>query len=121
MMNLRGIGLVSACGLVGCVGSEPTYNEAESASTVGDFVNSGGCSRAVVVGLSKQSAQEGDCIKPGAFVAFSSGNGITLSSSAVVPFLEKSARDDLVRVAANNSLQINSALRTVASQYLLFQ
>jgi uncharacterized protein (TIGR03382 family) len=74
-----------------------------------------------VIGLSKQIAQEADCLHPGAFVPFTSGNGITLTSSAVLPFLEKSARDDLLKVAANNSLQINSALRTVAQQYLLFE
>jgi hypothetical protein len=122
MMKLRGIGVFSAYTLAACVGSEPEFAETQSASTVGDFGGSGGgCSTAVVIGLSKQIADEGNCINPGSFVPFSSGNGITLTSSAVVPFLETSARDDLVAEAASHSLQINSALRTVASQYLLVQ
>ena len=106
------------CGLAtteACVDSEPEYGETASASTVQDYVASG-CSTAVVIGLSKQIAQEADCQNPGSFVPFTSGNGITITSNAVLPFLEKSARDDLVTVAANNSLQINSALRTVAQQ-----
>jgi uncharacterized protein (TIGR03382 family) len=120
MMKRCGIGVFSAYTLAACVGSDPELGELQSASTVGDYTGSG-CSTAVVIGLSKQIADEGNCIHPGAFVPFASGNGITLTSSAVVPYLEKSGRDDLVRVAANNSLQINSALRTVASQYLLVQ
>jgi len=89
-----------------------------SASTVGSYAGSG-CSTAVVIGLSQQIAEEANCEQPGAFVSFSPGNGITISSSAVLPFLETNARDDLNKVAANNSLTINSALRTLAQQYLL--
>ena len=110
------------CGLattVACVDSEPEYGETSSASTVQDYVGSG-CSTAVVIGLSKQIAQEADCLHPGAFVPFASGNGITFASSAVLPFLERGARDDLLAVAANNSLDITSALRTLAQQYLLY-
>jgi uncharacterized protein (TIGR03382 family) len=110
------------CGVTtaACVDSEPEYGETASASTVQDYVGSG-CSTAVVIGLSKQIAQEADCLHPGSFVPFTSGNGITITSNAVLPFLEKSARDDLLKVAANNSLQINSALRTLAQQYLLYE
>ncbi|HEV7554333.1 MAG TPA: M15 family metallopeptidase [Kofleriaceae bacterium] len=89
-----------------------------SASTVGDYGGSG-CSTAVVIGLSKQIAEEANCEKPGSFVSFQPGNGITISSSAVLPFLEENARDDLQKVAVNASLQINSGLRTLAQQYLL--
>jgi len=89
-----------------------------SASTVGDYAGSG-CSTAVVIGLSKQIAEEANCEKPGSFVSFPPGNGITITSSAVLPFLEQNARDDLQKVAVNSSLQINSGLRTLAQQYLL--
>jgi MYXO-CTERM domain-containing protein len=115
------VGSSALIGLLGaCVDSSPTLGEAVSASTVGDYIGSG-CSTAVVIGLSKQIADEAACVTPGAFVPFPSGNGITLTSSAVVPYLEQSARDDLLAVAAAHPLQINSALRTVASQYLLVQ
>jgi len=68
------------CGLAtaACVDSEPEYGETASASTVQDYVGSG-CSTAVVIGLSKQIAQEADCLHPGSFVPFTSGNGITIT------------------------------------------
>ena len=104
----------------GCVASddEPHISETASASTVQDYASSG-CSTAVVIGLSQQIAEQANCDHPGNFVPFTATNGITITSAAVLPFLDKSARDDLQAVAANNPIQVNSALRTLAQQYLL--
>lgn len=103
----------------GCTLAEPELSQTESASTVADY-GSSGCSTAVVIGLSKQIADEAGCESPDSFVSFGSASGITLTSNAVLPYLVKGARDDLEKVAAGSSLQINSALRTIAQQYLLY-
>ncbi|MGE5180655.1 MAG: D-alanyl-D-alanine carboxypeptidase family protein [Acidobacteriota bacterium] len=104
----------------GCVDQQPSLGEELSASTVGDY-GASGCSTAVVLGLSRQIADEIGCEHPGAFVAFSASSSITLTSSAVLPYLEDDAAADLQSVAANHPLQINSAFRTIAQQYLLYR
>ena len=106
----------------GCAADEPdaVLSSTDQASTVGDY-QATGCSTAVVIGLSKQIADEAGCENPASFVSFAGAPGITLSSSAVLPYLVKGARDDLEKVAASNSLQINSALRSIAQQYLLYR
>jgi hypothetical protein len=110
---------------VGCVSpdDEPAVSVHPEAAgaTVQSYVNSTGCSTAVVIGLSKQIAQEAGCENPASFVSFQGAAGITLASSAVLPFLVKGARDDLEKVAAGNSLDVTSALRTLAQQYLLYE
>ncbi|MBV8755770.1 MAG: hypothetical protein JO257_00755 [Deltaproteobacteria bacterium] len=120
--GLTGVSLLLATSIVhiaGCT-TEPAVSETSQAATVGDYASSG-CSTAVVIGLSKQIAQEADCEHPGNFVPFTATGGITITSNAVLPYLDKSARDDLVKVAANSPVQVNSALRTLAQQYLLYR
>ncbi len=80
-----------------------------------------GCSTSVVVGLSKQIAQEVGCMSPGALVAFQPGGNLTFSSNAVLPYLHSTARTDLLSVASTRSVQVNSGFRTVAQQYLLYR
>jgi hypothetical protein len=119
--SLGGVCLVLATSIVhiaGCTTEEVSQTSSES--TVADYQYSG-CSTAVVIGLSKQIAQEADCEHPGNFVPFTATGGITITSSAVLPYLDETARDDLKKVAANNPIQVNSALRTLAQQYLLYR
>jgi Synergist-CTERM protein sorting domain-containing protein len=104
----------------GCVDGAPELSETDQAATVGDY-QSGGCSTAVVIGLSKQIAQEAGCANPNSFVKFDAVGGISFTSNAVLPYLVKGARDDLKLVAASAPVQINSALRTIAQQYLLYR
>ncbi|HEY3805746.1 MAG TPA: M15 family metallopeptidase [Kofleriaceae bacterium] len=113
-----------ALGIVapGCTMDEPQLGVARSASTVGDYVNDTGCSTAVVIGLSEQIARQAACDHPqGGWVSFAGAPGITLASNAVLPYLVQDARDELEAVAANNSLDVTSALRTLAQQYLLLE
>ena len=110
------VGLITSA----CAAEEPTLSSTESASTVSDYQSSG-CSTAVVIGLSKQIADEAGCENPNSFVSFEGAPGITLTSNAALPYLVKDARDDLKKVAATSSLQINSALRSIAQQYLLYR
>jgi hypothetical protein len=111
---LGAIALVGACGLDP---GEPALSEASSALTVADFTTST-CTTAVVIGLSSQIADEVGCMSPSSLVRFAAGSGITITSNAVLPFLAANARTDLMAVG---NVQVNSAFRTVAQQYLLLQ
>jgi hypothetical protein len=106
--------------IAGCGVEEPDLSQTSSEATVADYQYSG-CSTAVVIGLSKQIAQQADCEHPGNFVPFDASGGITITSSSVLPYLDKTARDDLQKVAASAPIQVNSALRTLAQQYLLYR
>ena len=116
-MKLRALPLILA---TGCLGSSGDFGSTESASTVADYAGSG-CSTSVVIGLSRQIAEEANCLNPGSMVEFPTTGNITATSNAVLPFLAKDARDDLVSASAGGSLQINSAMRTIAQQYLLYR
>jgi uncharacterized protein (TIGR03382 family) len=114
------LALVSVGVLASACAEEPMLSETESAATVNDYTGSTGCSTAVVIGLSKQIADEAGCESPNSFVSFQGAAGITLASNAVLPYLVKDARDDLQKVAAGSSLSVTSALRSIAQQYLLY-
>lgn len=60
------------------------------------------------------------CIRPGQFVRFAPHPNITLTSSRVHPFLQASARDALWAAAEHGEIRINSAFRTLADQYVLY-
>lgn len=95
---------------------------AQSAITVGQAVN-GGCSTAAVDGLSRQIIAKGNCIEPGAFVEVPDLPNITFGGN-VYPFLEQPARDAFVATANANpgmTMTVNSMLRTVAQQVLLYR
>jgi uncharacterized protein (TIGR03382 family) len=106
-----------ACGLDGEDGGDPSLGEVTSAATVSSFITSS-CTTAVVIGLSAQIADEIGCMAPNSLVRFAAGNGITITSNAVLPYLSSIARRDLLAVG---NVQINSAFRTIAAQYLLLQ
>jgi len=80
------------------------------------------CSTASVLTLSRQVADEVDCILPGQLVRFEAGPTIVFSGGAVLPYLSADARDDLYLAAAAGSgavMRVTSAFRTVVQQYLL--
>lgn len=81
------------------------------------------CSTTSVKGLSLQIIAEGNCISPGAYAKIPTRSNLTVGS-AVFPFLEAPARDRLVQsldAHPGTQMTINSALRTVAQQFLLFR
>src|SRR3569833_3643881 len=80
----------------------------------------GGCSTFVVDGLSKQLIAEQNCIRANALVSFSGKKGISIGSN-VYPYLEPKAAAGLEAAATASGLSINSAFRTIAQQYLLYQ
>ncbi len=106
--------LLCAALLGACVDS-PDVSQIASAVTVGG-IGSSGCSTAVVLGLATQISDEISCEDPTSLVPFSQTNGITFTSNAVLPYLAQNAKDDLMAVG---NVQVNSAFRTIAQQYLL--
>ena len=92
------------------------------ALTVEQAVSSG-CSTNQVEGLSLQIIAQGNCIVPGAYAELPAKPN-TNFGAAVLPYLEQPARDALVAALDANpdtAMQVNSMLRTVAQQYLLYR
>ena len=104
--------------LAGCL-TEPGYSEIDSDVTVGNVGTT--CSTASVIGLSKQIADQIGCDNPTGLVPFAASSKITITSNAVLPYLAKNAKTDLVDAGASGVLQVNSAFRTIAQQYLLYK
>ncbi|MBA3391436.1 MAG: hypothetical protein H0T89_02275 [Deltaproteobacteria bacterium] len=108
-------------GAAGCgMPEDPNYGVFESEVAVGTYTTST-CSTSVVVGLSKQIAEEIGCMNPGALVKFTPSANLRLTSNAVLPYLGAGAKTDLEKVAADRVVQVNSAFRTVAQQYLIYR
>lgn len=114
---------VLAAGLLaaGCTApADEELGEVESYATVSSYVGSS-CSTAVVIGLSKQIADEIGCANPNGLVKFTAGGNLKITSNAVLPYLSAKGKTDLEAVAQGRVVQVNSAFRTVVQQYLLYQ
>lgn len=133
MLRAAAVVLTAATILVGCTAAEepqevdtaePTddLDGAVSAGSVGAAV-SNSCSTSSVKGLSLQIIAEGNCIEPGAFSAVPALPNLSASSNIFL-FLEEPARDALVKALNSKpgtTMTVNSMLRTVAQQYLLYR
>jgi hypothetical protein len=114
--------LACALGVAACE-EAPELSSVELASMVSDYETTS-CATAVVIELSRQITIEADCLSPGQLVPFSEGNGIVFAGSAVLPYVSETGREDLyaaVAAGGGMSLQVTSAFRTVAQQYLLYR
>jgi hypothetical protein len=81
------------------------------------------CTTASVDGLSRQIIAQGRCIRPNAFVPLPSRPNLVIASQ-VFPYLQLEARDRLLKAIdarPKQKMTINSALRTVAQQYLVWR
>ncbi|HKO52568.1 MAG TPA: hypothetical protein VJV79_32900 [Polyangiaceae bacterium] len=81
----------------------------------------GSCSTESVDGLSRQIIEQARCIKPNEFVLLPKRPNLVMAPN-VYPYLELGARDKLLKALdskKNLTMTINSALRTVAQQYLV--
>src|SRR6185503_8870230 len=116
------IGILAGCAPAGQEpdGPEPV-GEAVQADTVAQAADNG-CSTLSVKGLSLQIVAQSNCNAPGAVVELPAAPNLDLGDT-VFPFLEEPARDALVAALADTpeTLGINSMLRTVAQQYLLYR
>jgi hypothetical protein len=81
------------------------------------------CTTASVDGLSRQIIAQARCIRPNAFVPLPSRPNLVIAPQ-VFPYLELEARDHLLKAIdarPKQKMTINSALRTVAQQYLVWR
>jgi len=95
-----------------------------AAQTVGDYVGDDGCSSAVVRGLADQLIDQLNCLYPDTLATFEEGGQLVFASRAVIPALQTAAVPALLDALAerpNATLTINSALRALPQQYLLYQ
>jgi MYXO-CTERM domain-containing protein len=79
------------------------------------------CTTTSVKGLSTQLVAEIQCMRPGSMKSIEGAAGLSLGS-AVFPFLQTPAADALLvaQKARGTTMTINSALRTLPQQYLLY-
>jgi hypothetical protein len=113
--------LVVAVGaLAACDMPEDEYGEIVSEVAVANYATST-CTTSVVLGLSKQIAEEVGCMNTGALVKFNPSANLQITSSAVLPYLNATAKTRLEQVAETRVVRVNSAFRTVAQQYLLYR
>ena len=83
----------------------------------------GSCTTLSIEGLNRQIVQQVRAMNPKAFVALPSRPNL-VTGPHVIPYLQAEARDRLVRVLdahKNATMTINSALRTVAQQYMVWR
>ncbi len=103
-------------------GPEPMGEAVQAVSgTVQDAVSSG-CSTTAVWGLSKQIVAEVNCLVPNGLAAVPDEPNLS-KGSATFAYLQTPAKDALVAALNDNggmTLHVNSMLRTVAQQYLLY-
>lgn len=80
------------------------------------------CTTSAVKGLSTQLVDEIQCLRPGTLTRIDKAAGLTLGS-AVFPYLQTSAAKALfaAQKARGTTMSINSALRTLPQQYLLYR
>jgi hypothetical protein len=81
----------------------------------------GSCSTESVDALSRQIIDQARCIKPNDFVALPKRPNLVMAAH-VYPYLEVGTRDHLLKALdahTSATMTINSALRTVAQQYLV--
>jgi LAS superfamily LD-carboxypeptidase LdcB len=107
-------------------GDEPT-GETSSALVDADPVSAAvtqSCSTAVVKGLATQLVDEIECLRPNTMTKISGLPGVSLATGAqAVPYLQKPAVDAMTAAqkARGVTLTINSGLRTLPQQYLLYR
>lgn len=99
----------------------PTTNAPQSGPTVNQQITTQ-CSTAAVKGLSLQLIEQMNCLDPGIMKSFEGAPRISYSA-AVFPFQQGPATDALISAVNSRSgtLTVNSALRTIAQQLLLYE
>jgi hypothetical protein len=95
------------------------YMATASMSTVAGVAQSSACTTAAIRGLTDQIVTQMNCIQPGLMGRIDGAN-VSLGGAAL-PYLQVPAANALKRATAGRSrLPINSSLRTVAQQWILY-
>jgi hypothetical protein len=102
-----------------------TIGSASSALAASDTVTTAvaqSCTTTAVKGLAVQLVEEIQCLRPSTFVRIDNTPGLALGS-AVFPYLQTKAAQGLIAAqkARGTTLSINSALRTLPQQFLLYR
>ena len=99
-----------------------TVSSPLSANDTVDTAVSQSCTTAAVKGLATQLVEEIQCLRPNTFVKIDNTPGLALGS-AVFPYLQTKAAAGLIAAqkARGTTMSINSALRTLPQQYLLYR
>ncbi|WP_053236536.1 M15 family metallopeptidase [Sandaracinus amylolyticus] len=88
--------------------------------TIGEAVGSA-CSTSVVRALSEQLVQEIQCLRPGSMARIDDIPNVRLGS-ATFPWMQRPAADALrAATSGGGTLSLNSTLRTLPQQYLLYR
>ena len=117
--DLLAVAIVALAG--GCLADEVEVGHTILNALVSDYITDG-CSTGPVVPLSIQIAEEVSCMAPNALTSFTEDDGIVFAGGAVIPFATpQGARDLQAAAMATGEIRINSAYRTVAQQYLLYE
>ena len=107
-------------------GEEGSEGEPDTAISTADLSVSGAagsyCSTTAVRGLSQQLIDELNCMRPGLMVRIDGIDNVELGG-AVFPYMQADAAAALRRAARRRggTMHVNSALRTLAQQYLLYR
>jgi MYXO-CTERM domain-containing protein len=101
--------------------TESTSDELTATDPVSAAVSQS-CSTTAVKGLSQQLVDEINCLEPGTLTSIAGINDVSLGS-AVFPYLQVPAASALGKAVAarGTTMTINSALRTLPQQYLLYE
>lgn len=124
-LGLLSLGAVLCCACAAPPDEEPPperTGEARAPITVAEAADAG-CSTIAVKGLSLQIIAQSNCLSPGAFVAIPEQPNVAVQDT-VFAFLEAPAQEAFVAAVSSRpdlTLTLNSALRTVAQQYLLYR
>src|SRR2546421_685721 len=117
------LGALFAVGLAACGRGDPgeSIGTARARDTV-DAAAGSSCSTTVVEGLSVQIVGQSNCDAPGAFLEVQPPSNVAFGG-AVFPYLEQPAHDSFLAATNGNgmTMTVNSMLRTVAQQYLLYR
>lgn len=99
---------------------DPDLGTSSELLSVGGAIGSR-CATSSVRGLSEQLIEELNCMRPGMMASIEGIPGVVLGSSAF-PYLQSEAAAALRRAVARRggSMTINSGLRTLPQQYLLY-
>lgn len=137
-MILRRLSLLALLGVAACVNnvgddaeeaheheSDEPIGEVSSALGTSDPVSSAvtqACSTTAVKGLATQLVEEIQCLRPNAMKKIDGTPGLSLGA-AVFPYLQTPAANALIAAqkARGTTLSINSGLRTLPQQYLLYR
>ena len=114
--------VVASLVVFGCAAEENQGRGETLYSTVASYEDDTSCSTAVVEALSRQIADEVNCLSPDTLTTIAEGGGIDFAYAHVLPYVTPEGKAGLLAaVAGGGTLTITSLYRTVPQQFLLYR